>query len=229
MPVVRDIRLTLKTSDLLRRQGVREYSKLKSEIKTITSELLTTISNDSLLEPAIAYETYPVTGVGHQQISLEGDTVLHGTIFLSVLGEAREVAVVVCTIGPRLERKVTDCFNSGESLQGLLLDGIGSAAVDALSFELCQLMAAEASLRGYQASSPLCPGGPSFPLSEQWRLFELAPVDEIGVSLTSSGVMVPRKSLSMVVGMGPQMGTWTKAESCARCNLTKTCRYRVHA
>ena len=229
MPVVRDVRLTLETSNVLRRQGVREYSKLKSEIETITNELLIIVNNDSLLEPAIAYETYPVIEVGHQQISLEGSIVLHGAILPLVLGEAEEVAVAVCTVGPRLEGKVTDYFNGGESLRGLLLDGIGSAAVDTLSSELCQLMSAEASLRGYQVSSPLCPGGPTFPLSEQWQLFELVPAEEIGVSLTSSGVMVPRKSLSMVIGMGPQMRSWTKVESCAHCNLRETCRYRLHA
>jgi len=229
MPIVRDIRLTLKTNEVMRQQGVREYSRLKSELQTITGKLLATANNDSLLEPAIVYQTYPITEVGHQQIFLEGDAVLHGSILPAVLAEAEEVAVVVCTIGPKLERKVTDYFSSGESLQGLLLDGIGSAAVDTLSFELCQLMAHEASLRGYQVSSPLSPGGPRFPLSEQWQLFELVPAEEIGVSLTSSGVMVPRKSLSMVVGMGPRMRTWTKAESCARCNLRNTCRYRVHA
>lgn len=229
MPVVRDVRLNLETSNVLRRQGVREYSKLKSEIETITNELLIIVNDDSLLEPAIAYETYPVIEVGHQQISLEGNVVLHGAILPSVLREAEEVAVAVCTVGPRLERKVTDYFNGGESLRGLLLDGIGSAAVDTLSFELCQFVSAEASLRGYQASSPLCPGGPTFPLSEQWRLFELVPAGEIGVSLTSSGVMVPRKSLSMVVGIGLQMRSWTKVESCAHCNLRETCRYRVHA
>ncbi len=229
MPVVCDVRLTLETSNVLRRQGVREYSKLKSEIETITNELLIIVNDDSLLEPAIAYETYPVIEVGHQQISLEGNVVLHGAILPSVLGEAKEVAVAVCTVGPRLEGKVTDYFNGGESLRGLLLDGIGSAAVNTLSFELCQLMSAEASLRGYQASSPLGPGGPNFPLSEQWQLFELVPAEEIGVSLTSSGVMVPRKSLSMVIGMGPQMRNWTKVESCAHCNLRETCRYRLHA
>ncbi len=113
-------------------------------------------------------------------------------------------------------------------MSGLLLDGIGSAAVNSLAQEVCKLIAHEASLRNYQASSPLSPGGRSFPLSEQWQLFKLVPAEEIGVRLTSTGLMVPRKSVSMVIGIGPQMPTWTKAEACARCNLGRTCRYRIH-
>ena len=229
MPVVRDIRLNLELEEVLRGQGIREYSKLKPGIKDIIDELLKHVNDAHLLEPAVAYETYPITGVGHQQISLEGDIILHGSILPSVLAEAKELAVAVCTIGSRLEQQVTDYFSSGESLRGLLLDGIGSAAVGSLGFELCQLMARQASLRGYQAGSPVSPGGHRFPITEQWRLFELVPAEKIGVSLSSSGLMIPRKSTSMVIGMGPKIRTWTRAEACARCNLSKTCRYRVHA
>jgi cobalamin-dependent methionine synthase I len=68
---------------------------------------------------------------------------------------------------------------------------------------------------------------PGFPMTEQWNLLELAPVQEIGVSLSSSGVLVPRKSTSMVIGIGPKMTRWTQAEVCARCSLNKTCPYRI--
>ena len=225
MPIVRDIHLDLKTEEVLRRCGIKESSKLKTEIETIIGELLASV--DNILEPVIAYETYPVTEVGHDQLSLEGNAVLRGSALSSILAEAKELAVAICTIGPKLEKQVTDYFNGNEPLRGLLLDGIGSAAVDSLGFEVCQLMTREASLRGYEASSPVSPGGTRFPMSEQWQLFELVPADEIGVSLTSSGLMVPRKSVSMVIGMGQQMRTWTKAEACARCNLRDTCHYRI--
>jgi hypothetical protein len=229
MPLVRDIRLTLELGEVLRRQGIREYSRLKSDMKDLIQELLVIVNNGQLLEPAIAYQTYQIKEVGHDQLLLENDVVLHGSVLSSVLAESRELAVVVCTIGPGLEKQVAGYFNNDEALRGLLLDGIGSAAVDSLGFEVCSIIGNEASLRGYQASSPLSPGGPRFPLSEQWQLFKLAPADQIGVSLTSSGVMVPRKSVSMVIGMGSDMKTWTKAESCARCNLRNTCHYRIHA
>ena len=68
---------------------------------------------------------------------------------------------------------------------------------------------------------------PGFPLTEQWNLLGLVNTDEIGVSLTASGVMVPRKSVSMVMGIGPKMTRWTEAEGCARCSLRKTCHYKV--
>ncbi len=187
MPVVRDIPLSLQIREVLRQSGIKDDSKLKFEMETLIGELLASVNDEALLEPA----------------------------------------VLVCTIGGKLEEKVVDYFDKSKPLPGLLLDGIGSASTDALTQEVCRLTRHGASLRGYQTSSPLSRGGFGFPPSEQWQLFKLVPAEEIGVRLTSTGFMVPRKSTSMVIGIGPQMTTWTEAETCARCNLSKTCRYRI--
>jgi hypothetical protein len=109
----------------------------------------------------------------------------------------------------------------------MLLDGIGSAAVDSLAEEFCGFVTNEASSRGYEAGGPINPGMPGFPITAQWRLLELVPAQEIGVSLTSSGMMIPRKSVSMVMGIGPQMAKWSRAEVCARCSLRETCHYKL--
>ncbi len=229
MPVIRDISLSLKTREVLRREGFRGYSEIKSEIKSLILELLASVKNAHLLEPAMAYGIYSITEISHRQLSLEGNGVVHGPLLPSLLPEAKELAAVVCTIGPKLEKQVTNYINRDEPLRGVLLDGIGSTAVDSLTQEVCKFMTGEASARGYQASSPINPGMPSLPITEQWQLLKMVPAREIGVSLTSSGIMVPRKSTSMVIGIGPQMTTWTRAEVCARCGLRKTCPYRIQA
>jgi hypothetical protein len=227
MPIIRDIPLSLKTREVLRRQGLGGGAKVRPEIRILIRELLAGVKKAQLLEPAGAYEIYTVTEISQRQLSLEGNPEVHDRLLPSLLPQAKELAVAVCTIGPRLEKQVTDYFNHGEPLQGMLLDGIGSAAVDSLTEEVCKFIAGEASSRGYEASSPISPGMPGLPITEQWQLLKLVPAGEIEVSLTSSGIMVPRKSVSMVVGIGPQMAKWTRAEVCARCHLKKTCPYRI--
>ena len=229
MPVIRDIPLSLNPKEVLRRQGFRGHSKIRPEIKNILLELIASVKKARLLEPAVVYEYYPVTGMSPSQVSLGGDKAIHGSLLPTIFPEAKELAVLVCTIGPKLEKQVTAYSKSSETLRGVMLDGIGSAAVDMLNQEACRLIASEASSRGHQASSPVNPGMPGLPITEQWNLLELVNTPEIGVSLTSSGIMVPRKSTSMVIGIGPQMTTWTPAEVCARCNLRETCPYRIQA
>ena len=227
MPVIRDVPLSLKTGEVLRREGFSGYPRVRPEIKSLITELLAGVRKAHLLEPAVAYEIHSITEMSHSQVSLEGNLVVQCSLLSSLLPQAKELAIAVCTIGPRLERQVTDYTSRGEPLRGMLLDGIGSAAVDSLTQEVCKFITGEALSRGYQASSPINPGMPGLPITEQRRLLEMVPAREIGVSLTPLAIMVPRKSTSMVIGIGPQMTTWTQAEVCGRCSLRRTCPYKV--
>ena len=83
MPVIRDIPLNLKTAEVLRREGFRGYSNARPEIKDLTIELLSGIENTHLLEPAVAYEIYPVTETTASQVSLEGNMVVNGSLLPS--------------------------------------------------------------------------------------------------------------------------------------------------
>jgi hypothetical protein len=231
MPVIRDIPLRLKTKEVLRRQGFRGHSKIRPEITKLILELLATVESAHLLEPAAAYEIYPIpiTETSQLKPSSKRKVVVQGLSLLPLLAKAKELATVVCTIGPKLEEQATEYFSRGEPLRGTLLDGIGSAAVDSLTQEVCKLITGEASSRGYQASSPISPGMPGLPIEEQRQLLKLASAGKVGVSLTTSGMMNPRKSASMVIGIGLQMATWTQAEVCASCSIRKTCPYRIEA
>jgi hypothetical protein len=227
MPVVRDIPLSLNMKEVLRRQGLGGKAKLRPEIESLTLELLNSIESGQLLEPAAAYEYYPVTGMNDTRIWLEAGKAVHGPMLPAFFPEAKELAVIICTIGPKLEKQASDYTSSGQALRGMLLDGIGSAAVDRLIPEVLKPVAAESASRGYEISSPVNPGMPGFPMTEQRNLLELAEARKIGVNLTPSGILVPRKSVSMVIGIGPRMTRWTQAEVCARCSLRESCPYQI--
>jgi hypothetical protein len=227
MPVIRDILLNLKTREVLRRQGLRGGAKIRPEIRILIRELLANVKEARLLEPAAAYEYYTISSMNGSQISLEGDKAIHGPLIPAIFPEAKELAVLLCTIGPRLEKQVTDYTKSDEVMRGMILDGIGSTAVDIMTLEILRRLANEVSPRDYEISSPVNPGMPGFPLTEQWNLLGLVNANEISVRLTASGVLVPRKSTSMVIGIGPKMTRWTDAEVCARCSLRENCHYKV--
>jgi len=225
--IVKDIHLNLEIEQILPREGIRQQSSVKPEVISLIYELLVLVDNEHLLEPVCAYEIYPISSIDHDQVSLTGDVALHSQLLASALSDAEELAVAVCTIGPKLEKQVTGYLDGNEPLRGLLLDGIGSAAVDSLAQEACKLIRDEALSRSYQVSSPYSPGHPDFPITEQWPLFQLVPTGEIGVSLAASALMVPRKSISMVIALGEQVYVRKRDEACAHCNLSRTCHYRI--
>jgi hypothetical protein len=228
MPVIRDISLSLDYNDeVLRRQGLGGGARVRPEIKKVITELLAEVAEEQLLEPAVAYEYYPIAAMNADRISLGEDRAIEAPLVPATFPEARELIVLIGTIGPRLEERVTEYSKGGKTLRGVVLDGIGTAAVDRLISQALEIIAAEVASRGYEIGSPVNPGMPGFPMTEQWSLLKLAPAREIGVSLSSAGVLVPRKSTSMVIGIGPKMTRWTQAEVCGRCSLRQSCPYRI--
>ena len=63
-----------------------------------------------------------------------------------------------------------------------------------------------AETEGEGISVPLSPGMEGWPAEEgQPELFALLPADLVGVRLTECGVMMPAKSLTLVLGLGPEV------------------------
>ena len=224
MPVVRDVRIPLGVEQILARRKSTYQSRVAPQLMATLDELLPTAGE--LIKPVFVYETYGVSSVGDNQIALDNGTVFHGACIPHFLTGAKELAVVVSTIGSHLEEKTSQYFAANEPLRGLVFDDIGNAALSSLSIEICQFMEKQAVARGYHASGRLSPGELDWPIQEQHPLFGLIAADEIGVRLTASGMMAPRKSNSMVIGFGQRMTAWTKGEVCDRCRLSQTCAYR---
>ena len=229
MPVIRDLPLTLGFDEMLRRQGLADRKRVSPRLMDRLRELIESVHHQHLLEPAIAYESYPILEAQHDRLYLKGGMVFHSRLLAKALIAAKELAVAVCTIGPHLEKKVTDDFAQNEVFRATLLDGIGSAAVDHLSREACHLIRQEAGSRDYDASSPFSPGMQGLPISDQWVICSSAQAEQIGVHLTSSAMLVPRKSASMVIGLGERLPTWTQVEACQICNLKAICRHRIQS
>ena len=108
---------------------------------------------------------------------------------------------------------------------GVALDAFGSAAVDLLGIAMCQRVDEQAEAEGLQTTVPLSPGLVGWPVaSGQRQIFSLLDAAPAGVSLTEGYMMVPKKSTSMVIGIGPDVEH--AGESCDYCSMAATCRYR---
>jgi hypothetical protein len=140
---------------------------------------------------------------------------------------AHKVGFGICTIGGVLEERVRELFASGDYLEGLVLDTIGSVAVesvaDSLNYRICS-MGEGMGFTGDRRSSP---GYGNWSLEWQALFFDLLPHAELGMSLTPSFMMVPRKSISFAVNLKTNGRSAWKYTRCARCGL-RDCPYRDH-
>ncbi|MFW6102075.1 MAG: hypothetical protein ACOC6O_00240 [Chloroflexota bacterium] len=143
MPIICDIHLSLKTREVLRRQGLGRGAKVRPEIKLLIRELLASLRKARLLEPAVAHEYYTVSSMNGNQISLNGGKATNGPSIPVIFPEAKELVVLRFTIGPKLEKQVTAHTKSDEALRGMILDGIGSTAENILAVEFLRRLGSE--------------------------------------------------------------------------------------
>jgi hypothetical protein len=179
----------------------------------------------NLIAPDAVQTILSVTRRDEQGVHLAGGGCIRGAAIERRLCDAEEVAAAVCTIGGALEERVSAVLDEDPVL-ALALDGLGTAAVDVLATEVCGKVAAEAEARGLKATVPLSPGMMGWPLADgQDQIFSLLNAGGIGVVLTSSRLMVPRKSASMVIGVGRRVISGLR--TCDLCDMKDTCRYRT--
>lgn len=223
--LLRDWVLHLDADMILRGQGADPATVRSRRPKLLDIAERALAEGLPLIEPVVARRRMRVAGLRHERIDTEGGA-LTGPLIAGHLAPAAEVAVLVCTIGAQLEWLSSELLAEDASL-GLALDGLGTMAAEALGTAACKRLEDEAAAAGLYCGIPLSPGMVGWPVEQgQPEIFALVDAAAAGVTLTSGYVMVPRKSLSMVVGIGPE--PFSAARTCDYCQMRATCRYQDH-
>jgi hypothetical protein len=226
MQVLESWDLILDADAVLRGQGadpnvIRRRSPRLYEIATQALE-----EGFPLVRPKVLYERFTVDSIRHDQVRLNGGGILKSMSLAQHLGMAEEIIIAVCTIGPLLE-ELADKVMVKEIVRGLALYGAGSASVEALANAVCQQFETEADRRGWQSTIPLSPGMIGWGVEEgQPQIFRILDCSLINVTLTNSCFMLPIKSLSMVMGLGP--GSSRPGSTCDICTMREVCKYQPH-
>jgi hypothetical protein len=225
MPVLTDCALELDVDQILRAQGADPGIVRVRRPALVGLAERALEAGRPLLEPKVAYARFTSTGLRHDRLTLDGGA-LQGPLIAQHLGAAEQVIVMVSTIGDSLDAEISRQMDH-EPAFALALDGVGSAAAEALAAEACRRFEQEAVDRNWRTSLPLSPGMVGWPVEEgQAQIFALVDAGEAGVRLNEASMMVPRKSLSLVLGLGSRLEAIGSA--CAYCTLRETCRYQDH-
>ena len=226
MMIDRDWNLSMTVDQVLRGQGA-DPEKIRARRPALVETAEWALREGlPLLEPAVVIRELAVQALRHEQLLLENGGRLSGPLIAQHLGGASRVAVMVCTIGGQLEA-ISGEMMATDPLLSLGLEGVGTAAVELLATEAISRLEAAAHTEGLQSSIPLSPGMINWTVEAgQPEIFALVDAGQIGVRLNASSMMVPRMSLSQVLGFGLEMNL--KGRSCDYCNLNQTCRYQDH-
>ena len=226
MPIWDTQELNFDVDAVLRGQGAEPGAIRKRSPRLVDLAERALEEAQPLLEPRTLFLELDVEKLSHERLVLDGGGKLSGTLIAEHLGPAKRVILILCTVGEALEAHATR-VSKDDIVYGLALDGVGSAAVEALANAACKQFEEQAVELGYQSSIPISPGMVGWPVDKgQPEIFEILQPAQINVTLTEYGLMMPRKSLTMVLGLGQTMKAGGR--TCDYCAMRETCRYQDH-
>ena len=114
-----------------------------------------------------------------------------------------------------------------KAIESFVLGEAGVFAVAWLIEESHRMIEEEAARRGWRVGTELAPGQlAGWDISEQKLIYGLLDAGSIAVAVTATGMLVPQKSASLMVGIGPDYTSAEVRTPCEFCDLADTCRWR---
>ncbi len=223
-PVIFDrIPLRIDRDEVLRFQGYKKGRDLPTpEVERLYETALE--EAQGLMVPRAVYRAISVATVESDALRLAD-----GTRFLipavgRLWGEIEELGIAICTVGEAIEERVRSFFAERELPLAVMLDSVGSAAVECLAEwlndRLCQL-----ALPQLKVTNRVSPGYAGWEVEDQVLIFRLCPGEPVGVTLNEASFMAPTKSITFAVGIGPDARMDHYFTQCRRCWM-RDCAYR---
>jgi hypothetical protein len=221
--VLRDLPLAIDPAEVLRFQGYKRGIDVPdAPVQALFDEALAL--GRALMEPRAALRWTAVTGQTDGAISGGGVTLTIPGV-RAHWGPVERMCAAVCTIGEALERRVAELWEARELPLAVMLDSVGSGAVESLAEYVNDVLCQGAVAEGVRVTNRISPGYAGWDVAEQRLLFQLCPGAPVGVVLNEACVMTPGKSISLLAGAGRQARVDHYFSQCARCWMA-ACAYR---
>lgn len=142
---------------------------------------------------------------GEEYISIPGTIFNSGKIIHKMLRHSVNYALFIVTAGPGPENLARSLMSEGKYLEGYIADLVASALVDSVADQIQEEVRNFAQEKGVKITNRYSPGYCSWNVVEQQKLFSLFPEGCCGISLSESSLMSPVKSISGIIGLGPNV------------------------
>jgi len=171
-----------------------------------------------LIEPSYLGVTRDIKSVRGSRIDIEGSITFESHVITRLLEQCQKVAVFLVTIGNHLEEMVCQMAEDKLILQATVLDAIGSVAVEKVADFVQGRIGEIARAQGFCISQRFSPGYCDWDIKQQKMVFLAVDGDSVGIRLTEECLMLPRKSISGIIGIGLPNSNVEHYNPCKTCD-----------
>ena len=171
----------------------------------------------SLINPLFSYVIKDVEWARGSIALIEGSITFKSRIIAKLLKHCPQVAIFLVTIGKYLEETAWKLSRDGLILEATVLDAIGSDAVEKVADFAHDRIKEVAKTQGLVISRRFSPGYCDWNVGQQQMLFYALTGNTLGIRLTGECLMIPQKSISGIIGIGPSKADVEDYNPCKTC------------
>lgn len=171
--------------------------------------------------PKLTYQIFPWA----EERLVGPDFPLEGRDIQTHLQECDQAVLMAATLGPDVETLVMRAQVT-DMARALILDSCASAAIENVCNSFEARLRAQYEADGLFLTDRFSPGYGDMPISQQTGFCELLDTRRrIGLAVSQSGIMIPRKSVTAVLGVSTSPRR-LRSDGCESCSMADTCQVR---
>lgn len=207
-------------SEALRYMG--HYGEITVQLNDLADEceqeLIKTI------KPRYIYKVFDITHKGNG-IEVENTTLLlKGKDIKKHLRDCTKCVLMCATVSSGVDTLVRS-YEAVNMAKAFVIDSLASAAIE----QVCNQAENEIKsvIQGYNFTWRFSPGYGDLPLEIQQKFVEILDASKrIGVNVTENMLLLPRKSVTAIIGLSNHEITKDK-RGCINCNMRDNCKYKI--
>jgi len=208
--------IVIDMQNVLSRFGYDEDYQPSARITSLVNDYVENYHD--FLATSYSHVIKDVIAVKGDKVTIEGGITLESGVIARLLERCEKVAIFALTIGNHLEEMVDYLASNNLVLQATVLDAIGSGTTEQLAIFVEEKIRKEAAARGLRISRRFSPGYCDWEVTQQRMVFDALGDDSAGVRLNDRSLMLPRKSISGIIGIGSADSGVEEYNPCNTCN-----------
>jgi hypothetical protein len=210
--------------DLYRNQGIPLGRAVSATVEDLARHALASLAELAVPAGVVEDCSLEVFQTIYPGEGLNDTTTPLGEIY----PQAHRLALFAATLGEQLSTEIQRLFEIGDLASAVMLDGAASEAAERFVNVIEARFAGPGSSPSRTAVLAYSPGYCGWHVSGQKKLFDRLRPAECGITLNSSFLMSPLKSVSGVLVAGrPEIHEFTDDFECCSVCVTRECRGRI--
>lgn len=216
--------LNIDKSEVLRYLGHKDQ-EIDVELDSLIDRCI--LELEQVARPLYTYRVFDVAVTEDSEISLVGtNLILKGKDIFTHLKDAKKCAILAATLGVAVDNKIR-IMGKTDLTKSFILDACATDRIEKVCDKAEAEIISEAKEQGFKTNFRYSPGYGDLPIDIQGEVISILNANKtIGLTTTATSILIPRKSVTALVGFLEPDAVVIKKRSCGNCNLIKTCNFR---